>query len=364
MSTVLCVVGARPNFMKMAPILEELAARDVSTYLVHTGQHYDTRMCKLFFEDLGMPQPNVDLGVGSGSHAEQTAEVLRRIEKVMLEVKPKLVIVAGDVNSTLSATLAAVKLEIPVAHVEAGLRSFDRAMPEEINRIMTDSVADYHFTTDSWADEQLMKEGIKREQIFFVGNTMIDSLLKHVDSAESSTVLEDLGVTSKNYGVITLHRPSNVDDADTFRGILGALKTISEKLPLVFPIHPRTKARVKDFGLESFIGGSIIESEPLGYLDFLKLNKHARLMFTDSGGVQEETTVLGTPCITLRRNTERPITVEKGTNVLVGGEPDKILSEAERILACESCEKKVPPLWDGKAAARIADIVVKHILAN
>ena len=364
MSKVLCVVGARPNFMKMAPIMEALTAKGVECLLVHTGQHYDTRMCKLFFEDLGMPQPHVDLGVGSGSHAEQTAEVLKRIEKVMLDSKPDLVVVAGDVNSTLAATLAAVKLHIPVAHVEAGLRSFDRAMPEEINRIMTDSVADYHFTTDAWADEQLMKEGIAREQIFFVGNTMIDSLLKHADRAESSGVLEDLGVTSKGYGVITLHRPSNVDDRETFHGILESLKEISKALPLVFQVHPRTKARMKDFGFESYLDGSIKESEPLGYLDFLKLNKHARIMFTDSGGVQEETTVLGTPCLTLRRNTERPITVKEGTNVLVGADPKLILEEAKRVLQCKTCEKRVPPLWDGKTSQRIADIVVERILAR
>ncbi|AJF07963.1 non-hydrolyzing UDP-N-acetylglucosamine 2-epimerase [Geoalkalibacter subterraneus] len=354
---ILCVVGARPNFMKIAPIIDELKSRNIDYVLVHTGQHYDEKMSQFFFVDLGMPKPHVDLGVGSGSHAKQTGEVLMRIEPIMEQEQPDVVVVVGDVNSTLAATLAAAKLGIPVAHVEAGLRSFDRSMPEEINRLMTDSVADYLFTTEELAGEHLRREGIDDEKIFFVGNTMIDSLFKHVKRADESKILDQLGVAPKKYGVVTLHRPSNVDQPESLRGILEALSTIARDLPLVFPIHPRTRKRISEFGLDSLLEQGFILSEPLGYLDFLRLNKDARLVLTDSGGIQEETTVLGVPCITLRYNTERPITVTAGTNQLVGADKQQILAAALKVLSGEAEKKQIPPLWDGQAAKRIVDVL-------
>lgn len=347
--------------MKVAPIIDELKRRDIDYVLVHTGQHYDEKMSKLFFVDLGMPKPHVDLEVGSGSHARQTGEVLMRIEPILESEKPDVVIVVGDVNSTLAATLAAAKLCIPVAHVEAGLRSFDRTMPEEINRLMTDSVADFLFTTEELASEHLRREGIPDEKIFFVGNTMIDSLVKHVRRADESPILEQLGVTPKNYGVVTLHRPSNVDQPESLRDILEALSTIARDLPLVFPIHPRTRKRIAEFGLEALLAQGFILSEPLGYLDFLKLNKDARLVLTDSGGIQEETTVLGVPCITLRHNTERPITVTAGTNQLVGSDKHQILSAAAKVLSGQTEKKQIPPLWDGQAAKRIVDVLEQSL---
>ena len=354
---VLCVVGARPNFMKVAPIIEELKNQGINYVLVHTGQHYDEKMSQFFFDDLGMPKPHYDLEVGSSSHARQTSEILVRIEPVLQTEKPDLVIVVGDVNSTLAATLVAVKLELPVAHIEAGLRSFDRSMPEEINRIMTDCVCDYLFTTEEQANEQLIKEGIDPQKIFFVGNTMIDSLFKHLEKADLSTVLPDLGVVKKGYGVVTLHRPSNVDNRESLKGILTALKSISKKLPLVFPVHPRTRNRISEFELDNLLTDGFIMSEPLGYLDFLKLNKEAKLVLTDSGGIQEETTVLGIPCITMRKNTERPATITFGSNVLVGTDTEKILHEANMVLNGHVEGKRVPPLWDGKAAKRIVNIL-------
>ncbi|MDO3379705.1 UDP-N-acetylglucosamine 2-epimerase (non-hydrolyzing) [Geoalkalibacter halelectricus] len=347
--------------MKVAPIIDELKRRDIDYVLVHTGQHYDEKMSKLFFVDLGMPKPHVDLEVGSGSHARQTGEVLMRIEPILESEKPDVVIVVGDVNSTLAATLAAAKLCIPVAHVEAGLRSFDRTMPEEINRLMTDSVADFLFTTEELASEHLRREGIPDEKIFFVGNTMIDSLVKHVRRADESPILEQLGVTPKNYGVVTLHRPSNVDQPESLRDILEALSTIARDLPLVFPIHPRTRKRIAEFGLEALLAQGFILCEPLGYLDFLKLNKDARLVLTDSGGIQEETTVLGVPCITLRHNTERPITVTAGTNQLVGSDKHQILSAAAKVLSGQTEKKQIPPLWDGQAAKRIVDFLEQSL---
>jgi len=356
---IFCVVGARPNFMKIAPIVEELNSRGIDHVLVHTGQHYDEKMSKLFFQDLGLPKPDVDLEVGSGSHGRQTGEVLMRIEPVIEAEKPDLVIVVGDVNSTLAATLAAVKLHIPVAHVEAGLRSFDRSMPEEINRIMTDSVCDYLFITEEQAGRQLEKEGIDGGKIFFVGNTMIDSLLKHVRRADRSDILDRLGMKNRSYGVVTLHRPSNVDQSENLKSILEALDEIADELPLVFPVHPRTRKRIAEYGFESLIGSGLVMTEPLGYLDFLKLNKEARLVLTDSGGIQEETTVLGVPCITLRDNTERPATITSGTNVLVGNDKGRILAEAKKMIQEPICEMRIPPLWDGKAAGRIVDVIEK-----
>jgi UDP-N-acetylglucosamine 2-epimerase (non-hydrolysing) len=321
-------------------------------------------MSQFFFDDLGMPKPHFDLEVGSGSHARQTGEVLMRIEPVMLKEKPTLVIVVGDVNSTLAATLAAVKLRIPVAHVEAGLRSFDRTMPEEINRIMTDCVCDYLFTTEEQAGTQLMKEGIDAEKIHFVGNTMIDSLLKHVEQADNQKILESLGVVARNYGVVTLHRPSNVDYKENLTAILEALSEISGQIPLVFPVHPRTRKRIAEFGLNHLLGPGLIMSQPLGYLDFLKLNKEARLVLTDSGGIQEETTVLGVPCITLRDNTERPATITFGTNILVGADKIRILEAAASVLNDKGQKKRIPPLWDGQAARRIVDTLLSQLACN
>lgn len=355
---ILSVVGARPNFMKIAPIVEELGRRNVGSVLVHTGQHYDTRMCKLFFEDLGLPRPDYDLEVGSGSHARQTGEVLMRMEPVLEAEKPDAVIVVGDVNSTLAATIAAVKLQIPLAHVEAGLRSFDRTMPEELNRLMTDAVANFLFTTEEKAARQLVSEGVDPASIHFVGNTMIDSLLKHRERADSSSVLSEVGVEPKGYGVVTLHRPSNVDDRATLQPILEALASIAQRLPLVFPVHPRTRKRIEDFGLSGLLAGGFHLTEPLGYLDFLKLNKDARVVFTDSGGIQEETTVLGVPCVTLRHNTERPVTISDGTNKLVGTSKQAILEAAELCLAGKWQTSKCPPLWDGHAGRRIVEVLV------
>jgi UDP-N-acetylglucosamine 2-epimerase (non-hydrolysing) len=362
---ILSVVGARPNFMKIAPVAEELKAAGIPHCLVHTAQHYDYRMSKLFFEELALPKPDVDLGVGSGTHAQQTAAIMTRLEPVLEEERPDLVIVVGDVNSTMAAAITAAKACIPVAHVEAGLRSFDRSMPEEINRILTDSVSSMHFTTEQSADENLKREGIAERNIFLVGNTMIDTLLKHVERSSESQILQTLGVKSGEYGIVTLHRPSNVDSVENLRCILEALDEIARDLPIIFPVHPRTRKKIADFhlgGLVCEIGarstGRISLTEPLGYRDFLKLMKEARIVFTDSGGIQEETTVLGVHCLTLRENTERPITITAGTNVLVGADKRRIISEAKKRLNGVSGNRiSSPPLWDGHAAGRIVDII-------
>ena len=374
---ILSVVGARPNFIKIAPISEGLKIKGISHTLVHTGQHYDYRMSKFFFDDLGLPKPDIDLGVGSGTHAQQTAEIIKRFEPVVNRTNPDIVVVVGDVNSTMATALTAVKLDIPVAHVEAGLRSFDRSMPEEINRILTDTISSLHFTTEQSANKNLIREGIPEEGIFFVGNTMIDTLLKHVDKASNSDILERLGVKSGEYGIITLHRPSNVDKREKLQNILEALGEIARVLPLIFPCHPRTKGRIIEFGLNYLVnnlpsppfskggkGGfrkAVFVIDPLGYLDFLKLMKEARIVFTDSGGIQEETTVLGIPCLTLRYNTERPITITSGTNVLVGSDKERIINEARKRLNGLSTEYSIPPLWDGHAAKRIVDIILNKV---
>lgn len=364
---ILSIVGARPNFMKIAPICEEFAKRDVTHYLVHTGQHYDEKMSKLFFEQLGIPKPDIDLGVGSGTQAEQTAEIMRRLEPVLLRERPDLMIVVGDVTSTMAASITAAKLLIPVAHVESGLRSFDRTMPEEINRLLTDSIADYHFTTEESATSNLLREGVDPDKVFFVGNTMIDSLLKHADRAARSTILDDLGLSPKGYGVVTLHRPSNVDDEANLRTILEALAEISRELPLVFPVHPRTRKRLAEFGLGAYVrdhqageaAAGITLTDPLGYLDFLQLTRSSRLVLTDSGGIQEETTVFGVPCLTLRENTERPVTITCGTNMLVGMDRQRIVSEGMKRIREGGGRHVVPPLWDGRAAERIVGKIVE-----
>lgn len=361
---ILCVVGARPNFMKMAPILRALAANTpaIPALLVHTGQHYDREMSDKLFEDLNLPRPDINLDVGSGSHAVQTAEVMRRFEPVLDTHAPSCVIVVGDVNSTLACTLVAAKKGIPVVHVEAGLRSYDRAMPEEINRVLTDQIADRLYTTERSAEANLAREGIAPERVRFVGNVMIDSLLYNRTVAR--TPRETLAAADANpalldqksgYGVVTLHRPANVDDPETLAALLGVLREISEHLPLVFAMHPRTRANIQRFGLENLVAGPrLVVLPPQGYLEMLGLMAESRMVLTDSGGLQEETTALGIPCLTLRENTERPITVEQGTNTLVGHDIDAIRVQAGEILLGRGKRGRVPELWDGHAAERIA----------
>lgn len=362
---IINVVGARPNFMKMAPIIEAMDFHPdrISHQLIHTGQHYDEQMSQSFFDDLGMPKPDINLEVGSGSHAEQTARIMMAFEQVCLCECPDLVIVVGDVNSTLACTLTAKKLGVQVAHVEAGLRSRDLSMPEEINRLCTDVLCDYLFTTDRLADANLQAEGIPAERIFFVGNVMIDTLLKHRDLAARLPLLRKWGLKPGQYATLTLHRPSNVDDRDILAGILQALTAIAADVPIIFPIHPRTRKMAQQFGLMDMFteGGSVRGvwlTEPLGYLEFLHLNMHARLVLTDSGGLQEETTVLGVPCLTLRPNTERPITCTQGTNQLVGNRKENILSAVQRVLADGLPQARIPEKWDGSAAKRIVEVLL------
>jgi len=351
---VLCIAGARPNFMKVAPVLRALEERGVGSLLVHTGQHYDPSMSAAFFDDLGLREPDVHLEVGSASHAVQTARVMERLEPVLDERSPDLVVVVGDVNSTLAGALVCAKIGIPVAHVEAGLRSFDRTMPEEINRLLTDQVSDLLFTTSPDAEANLRHEGARGE-VYFVGNPMIDSLERHLERARASDVRDRLGLDGP-YGLVTLHRPSNVDEPEVLAGILGALADVAREIPLVFPAHPRTVKMIERFTLTG--SDELRMIEPLGYLDFLRLMAEARIVLTDSGGIQEETTVLGVPCLTIRDNTERPITVEMGTNRLVGSDPGRIRSEALAAVRGPMPEATRPPLWDGKAGERIGDVIV------
>lgn len=377
---ILHVVGARPNFMKIAPIVEAIKKYNqtstwpISQRLIHTGQHYDERMSNLFFDDLGIPKPDINLEVGSGTHAQQTADIMKRFEMVCLAESPSHLLVVGDVNSTIACALVASKLGIKVIHVEAGLRSFNRAMPEEINRILTDAISDLLFVTEQSAEDNLRKEGIRQENIHFVGNVMIDTLLKHRDRAKQSDVLNRLGLKRGRsdapieYGLLTLHRPANVDDPEIFVGILEAVATLSKERPIIFPIHPRTRQKIEDFGLSRLIHsvGELIDSpgiyalDPMGYLDFLCLMSSARVVLTDSGGVQEETTVLRVPCVTLREETERPITLTHGTNKLAGIRKEKIV-ETTRVcldgfsIPDRSC--RTPPLWDGRAAERIVTVL-------
>ncbi|HLM59463.1 MAG TPA: UDP-N-acetylglucosamine 2-epimerase (non-hydrolyzing), partial [Pyrinomonadaceae bacterium] len=335
MLKVLNIVGARPNFMKIAPITREMRRRerDFQPLIVHTGQHYDAAMSDSFFTDLGIPKPDFHLEVGSHSHAVQTARIMTAFEPVVLQERPDWVLVVGDVNSTIACALVCAKLGVKVAHVEAGLRSRDRTMPEEINRILTDAISDLLLTTSQDADENLKAEGVSEDKIKFVGNVMIDSLFYSLKLAESSSVRENLNLTEKEYAVLTLHRPSNVDDREIFSGLLDALVSISEKIPIIFPVHPRTCARISEFGFTETIFRSQIKLiEPLGYLDFMRLYSGARIVLTDSGGLQEETTALSIPCLTLRENTERPITISHGTNLLVGTNPERIKETAFEVL--------------------------------
>jgi len=376
---VVNIVGARPNFMKMAPIVEEMKRANFIQILVHTGQHYDYKMSELFFDELKLPKPHIDLAVGSGSHAAQTGEIMKRVEPILIKENPDTVLVVGDVNSTLACALTACKLGIPVAHVEAGLRSFDRSMPEEINRVLTDAIADYLFTTEESAVINLKREGISDEKIFFVGNTMIDTLLKYKNKAEVTPVLlNGIDIKKQSYGVLTLHRPSNVENKKNLKNILYALKEISKKIPIIFPVHPRTLRQIEKIGLTGFfsditsgvntgrkkaptaLSNGVYTIEPLGYLQFLSLMIGARIVFTDSGGMQEETTILGVPCITLRDNTERPITVSIGTNIVTGTDRDKIVQEAEKRLDGFKNSGQIPHLWDGKAAKRIVKVLTAH----
>ncbi|MCA1633274.1 MAG: UDP-N-acetylglucosamine 2-epimerase (non-hydrolyzing) [Acidobacteria bacterium] len=365
MIKVINVVGARPNFMKVAPVVEAMGRRglEFAPLVVHTGQHYDARMSDAFFQDLGLPHPDVHLGVGSGSHAQQTAAVMQAFEPVVLGEKPDWVLVVGDVNSTLACALVSAKLGVRVAHVEAGLRSRDRTMPEEINRLLTDQLADLLLTPSKDADQNLLAEGIASERIRFVGNVMIDSLFKQLGRAQASSVREDLGLAAgADYAVVTLHRPSNVDDAGVLASILSALERIGERLPVVFPAHPRTLKNISGFGFAARLerARNLRLVEPLGYLDFLRLYSGAALVLTDSGGIQEETTALGIPCLTLRENTERPVTVELGTNQIVGTDANRIVEAATRALDATRPPgepPRVPPLWDGHTAERILDAI-------
>lgn len=393
---VMLVAGARPNFMKVAPLVSKLKrCPDVQVILVHTGQHYDPEMSDAFFQDLELPKPDVFLGVGSGSHAEQTAKIMVAFETVILEKKPDAVVVVGDVNSTLACSLVAAKIGYPagsvnpknsrdrplIVHVEAGLRSFDRSMPEEINRIVTDALSDLLLTTSRDADENLKREGIPQEKICFVGNVMIDTLLAHRERAGQSDILHKLGLTPERnernrrampYALCTLHRPSNVDDKERFLGILEALQVIGRELPIIYPLHPRTQQRIQSFGLSASVAFSrssdVVELrnpitclEPLGYLDFLQLMANARLVLTDSGGIQEETTILGIPCVTIRENTERPVTISEGTNILGGVGKAGIIQAAMEALNGNGRAEKRPEGWDGKASERIIGILLQHL---
>jgi UDP-N-acetylglucosamine 2-epimerase (non-hydrolysing) len=358
MIKVINVVGARPNFMKVAPIVAEMKRREreFTPRVVHTGQHYDSMMSDAFFRDLELPEPDVYLEVGSASHAAQTAAVMERFEPVVLQEQPDWVLVVGDVNSTLACALVCVKLGVKVAHVEAGLRSRERTMPEDFNRLLTDLIADLLFTPSRDADQNLRAEGIPQQRIRWVGNIMIDSLFKHLARAGESTIREELGVGASPYAVLTLHRPSNVDEPTTFERILAALEEIALRIPVIFPVHPRTRKTIAEFGFAGRIERSkgLRLIEPLGYLDFLRLYSGAHLVLTDSGGIQEETTVLGIPCLTLRETTERPITVEMGTNTIVGSNPARITTAAFAALnGSKSSNHRVPPLWDGHTAERI-----------
>jgi UDP-N-acetylglucosamine 2-epimerase (non-hydrolysing) len=360
---ILTIVGARPNFMKAAPVHRAFEALGVQHQIIHTGQHYDDAMSKVFFDDLGMPKPAVYLGVGSASHAVQTANIMIGLEKVFTERKPTLVNVVGDVNSTMAAALVAAKMCIPIAHVEAGLRSRDWTMPEEVNRVVTDSVSDLLLTPSKDGDENLLKEGRDPSRIVRVGNVMIDTLMSHLPRAKALDMPSRLLLKPGSYAVLTLHRPSNVDDSTTFSRILSALLDVQNMLPVVFPVHPRTRQRMRDssIGHKLETAHNMTLLEPLGYLEFMSLMTRAQLVLTDSGGLQEETTALGIPCITLRETTERPITVDEGTNVVVGTDDQRIREETQKILRGEGKRGRTPELWDGKASERIASAVMKFL---
>ena len=361
---VLHIVGARPNFMKVSPVLNALKKyANVTQTLVHTGQHYDVNMSDVFFQQLEIPAPDVNLAVGSSTHAKQTAEIMMRLEPVLLERQPDIALVYGDVNSTVATALVCAKLGVQVGHVEAGLRSFDRTMPEEINRLVTDQLSDLLFTPSEDGDENLRREGIPAEKIFRVGNVMIDSLVRLLPAAQAlkQTVATKSDGMPERYALVTLHRPANVDDSDTLKSILDSLLEVNRDLAVIFPAHPRTRKRIADFALPT---GQLRVLDPLPYLDFLGLQSRAAVVITDSGGIQEETTYLGVPCLTLRENTERPITVSIGTNVLVGRDRGKLRHELSKVLIGQAKKGTAPPLWDGHAGERIASILVNRPVAG
>ena len=358
---IINVVGARPNFMKITPLMSAYRNHTgIEPILVHTGQHYDERMSDLFFRQLGIPRPDVLLGVGSASHAVQTAQIMKAFEPVLLKTQPDAVLVVGDVNSTIACGLVAAKMGVKLVHVEAGLRSFDRSMPEEINRILTDAISDILFCTEQSGVDNLRREGVAEDKIYLVGNVMIDTLLANKAKADESRVLDELRLSPGGYAVLTLHRPGNVDNPAIFGRILDALEQIQRDIPIIFPTHPRTRANLAGSALaerlEAMTGIRMIE--PLGYLDFLKLMAEAKLVLTDSGGIQEETTILKVPCLTLRESTERPITAEVGSNQIVGSDPEWILAAYRRVLDGGRPKPQTPPLWDGQAAKRIAQILI------
>lgn len=360
------VVGARPNFMKIAPIMDAYRASNRSAsgcrmepVLVHTGQHYDEKMSDLFFRELGIPKPDVNLGIGGGSHAVNTAETMKAFEGVCLAEKPDAVLVVGDVNSTIACGLVAAKLGIRLIHVEAGLRSFDRTMPEEINRLLTDAISDVLFCTEQSGVDNLRQEGVPDRKVHLVGNVMIDTLLRNRSRADKSSILEDLGLAPRSYSVLTMHRPANVDDQAVFGRIVEALDEIQKSLPIVFPVHPRTRKNLEASPLGARVAAmpNMRLTDPIGYLDFLKLIARSRLVLTDSGGIQEETTILQVPCLTLRENTERPITAQIGSSRIVGTSTDRILAAYHAALDGQGPQCQIPPLWDGHAAERIVGIL-------
>jgi UDP-N-acetylglucosamine 2-epimerase (non-hydrolysing) len=358
-STIACVVGARPNFMKIAPILAELERQgNFQPCLIHTGQHSSPEMSAAFFRDLEIREPDISLGISGGSSNEQAARVMLALEPLFTTSRPDLVLVVGDVNATAAAALVAAKMNLPLAHVEAGLRSFDRTMPEEINRIVTDSLSQFVCTTEPGAAANLRREGIPRERIYFCGNVMIDTLLRFRERAAGSPIVADLGLERGRYALVTLHRPSNVDDADKLRELLGMLDCLAERIPVIFPVHPRTRNSMAVHGIEA---RRVRLISPQSYIDFLALMSSARLVLTDSGGIQEETTILGVTCLTLRENTERPVTIEQGTNRLAGTDPRAIFEAAEEALAAPPANPRRPALWDGQAAKRIVETLVRVV---
>lgn len=359
---IMIVVGARPNYMKAAPIIKQMRRFDdfLEPIILHTGQHYDPMLSEQIMTELGMPQPDIYLGVGSGTHAEQTAQIMTEFERVITEDPPHLVVVIGDVNSTLACALVAAKCKILIAHIEAGLRSFDMSMPEEINRVLTDRISDYLYPSESAAFQNLMNEGFDAGAVFFVGNTMIDSLTEHFNNAKTRPYPQKLELEPKKYALMTMHKPENVDDSGTFKSIINAVSGFSDRIPVIFPAHPRTKLNIDNFELSPYLERAGIKViEPAGYLDFLKLESEAAFVLTDSGGVQEETTILNVPCLTLRDKTERPVTTIEGTNTLVGRFPERIAAEAERILSGNVKSGSKPKYWDGEAGKRIVETFVK-----
>jgi UDP-N-acetylglucosamine 2-epimerase (non-hydrolysing) len=366
MKKIISVVGARPNFMKIAPLHREFVKYDaLITHLIcHTGQHYDEKMSKVFFEELDLPKPDYYLGIGSGSHAVQTAGVMIEFEKALVREKPDLIIVVGDVNSTIACSLVAKKMLIKVAHVEAGLRSRDMTMPEEINRILTDAISDYLFVTEKSGVENLLAEGVSKEKIFFAGNVMIDSLVNNLHKINNSEVLQQYQLNKKNYIVATFHRPANVDNPETLKKIIQLLNKYAEKRSVIFPVHPRTRANITRHGIDSSISSNLIFCDPMGYIDFIALVKDAELVLTDSGGIQEETTYLGVQCVTLRDNTERPVTVEVGTNHLIGVDIEKLDKVIYEILKGQVKKGNIPELWDGHSSQRICTTLLRELEIN